>query len=101
MPLPSPPQWVESGLAVLLGRDIPPKHYSGASLQVQRQQRMDEVENMLQQLQQRQVRGSIHFENGVLCASLFQVVRNVRIGAPVPAQPVQPQAAHVSFVISL
>ncbi len=55
IPVPSLPKWVESGLARLLGRDTPPKRYSGASLQVQRQQRMDEMENMLQQIQQRQV----------------------------------------------
>ena len=55
-PLPSLPAWAESHLTSLLGKDTPPKLYSGASLQVQRQQRMDEVESMFQQLQQRQVK---------------------------------------------
>ncbi|XP_064393773.1 uncharacterized protein LOC135341193 isoform X2 [Halichondria panicea] len=83
IPVPSLPKWVESGLARLLGRDTPPKRYSGASLQVQRQQRMDEMENMLQQIQQR------------------QVFRTVRIGGPVPVQPVEPPAAQVEQLVRM
>ena len=48
LPLPTPPSWSSSFFGWLLAPEPPPPPlFSGATLEVQRQQRMDQIERMM------------------------------------------------------
>ena len=48
LPLPSPPSWLAAGISTLLETEAPPpSQLSGATLEVQRQQHMDRLEQMM------------------------------------------------------
>ena len=53
--LPPAPSWVTSPFMKLLAQDHPPRHYTGASLSVQAQQRTDEIEQIMLSMYNRQV----------------------------------------------
>lgn len=60
--LPKPPSWLTAGLQRLICHESPPKLFSGASLQVQSQQRTDALERLMMSMQNRQVwRGALAF----------------------------------------
>lgn len=75
--LPNLPSSARSLLYKLVGEDTPPQLYSGATIQVQRSQRTDEIERMMNEMQQRRHR------------------RVIRIGRPVQGQLPQPSEDQV------
>ena len=78
--LPSLPGSVCSLLHKLIGDDPPPQLYSGATIQVQRSQRTDELERMMNEMQQRRY--------------------SIRIGRPMQGQFPQPTEDQVSRKVS-
>ena len=75
--LPSLPGPVCSLLQKVVGDDTPPQLYSGATVQVQRAQRTDEIERMMNEMQRRRHR------------------RVIRIGRPEQGQLPQPSEDQV------
>lgn len=79
--LPSLPGTVCSLLHKVVGDDPPPQLYSGATIQVQRSQRTDELERMMNEMQQRRYA--------------------IRIGRPMQGHLPQPSEDQASVLIIL
>ena len=75
LPLPTSPAWLTSWLSLLLDTEgQPPDRLSGATLAVQREQQMDQLEHMMASLQQnRLVSAQISIITSLfhLCLSLY------------------------------